>query len=59
MKGNSFYFSLLQEHRKEFEKHRKRHYNEFEVVRLRRKEIEEELRALEREDQSTPTETPQ
>lgn len=40
------------EHRKKFEKHRKRHYNEFEVVRLRRKEIEEELRALEQEDQS-------
>lgn len=38
------------EHRKEFESHRKKHYNEFEVVRLRRKEIEDELRALEQEE---------
>ncbi|CAF1234611.1 unnamed protein product [Adineta ricciae] len=38
------------EHRQEFEHHRKKHYNEFEVVRLRKKEIEEELRALEREE---------
>ena len=38
------------EHRKDFENHRKKHYNEFEVVRLRKKEIEEELRALEQEE---------
>lgn len=38
------------EHRKQFEKHRKEHYNEFEVVRLRKKEIEAELRALEDEE---------
>lgn len=43
------------EHRKQFEEHRKQHYNEFEVVRLRRKEIEEELRALEREEQPSTT----
>lgn len=38
------------EHRRKFESHRKKHYNEFEVVRLRKKEIEEELRALDQED---------
>lgn len=38
------------EHRKQFEDHRKKHYNEFEIVRLRRKEIEDELRALEQEE---------
>ncbi|UJR36231.1 hypothetical protein I4U23_028963 [Adineta vaga] len=38
------------EHRKEFESHRKKHYNEFEVVRLRKKEIDDELRALEQEE---------
>lgn len=47
------------EHRKQFEQHRKQHYNEFEVVRLRRKEIEEELRALESEEQSSTTTTEQ
>jgi len=39
------------EHRKQFENHRKQHYNEFEVVRLRKKEIEDELRALEQEEE--------
>ena len=38
------------EHRKQFEMHRKKHYNEFEIVRLRKKEIEDELRALEQEE---------
>ena len=38
------------EHRKQFEMHRKKHYNEFEIVRLRKKEIEDELRALEQDD---------
>ncbi|CAF1003106.1 unnamed protein product [Rotaria sordida] len=38
------------EHRKQFEQHRKQHYNEFEVVRLRKREIEAELRALEQEE---------
>jgi len=38
------------EHRKQFENHRKQHYNEFEVVRLHKKEIEAELRALEQEE---------
>ena len=42
---------ILLEHRKQFEQHRKQHYNEFEVVRLRKKEIEDELRALEQEEQ--------
>ena len=41
---------LVLEQRKEFENHRKKHYNEFEVVRLRKKEIEDELRALEQEE---------
>ncbi|CAF1529404.1 unnamed protein product [Adineta steineri] len=41
------------EHRKQFENHRKQHYNEFEVVRLRKKEIEEELRALEQDEDET------
>ena len=41
------------EHRQQFESHRKQHYNEFEVVRLRRKEIEDELRALEQEESIT------
>jgi hypothetical protein len=44
-----FCFFFL-EHRKQFENHRKQHYNEFEVVRLRKKEIEDELRALEQEE---------
>jgi len=39
-----------EEHRKQFENHRKKHYNEFEVVRLHKKEIEAELRALEEEE---------
>ncbi|CAF1378242.1 unnamed protein product [Adineta steineri] len=43
--------SMDLEHRKQFESHRKQHYNEFEVVRLRKKEIEDELRALEQEEQ--------
>ena len=43
------------EHRKQFETHRKKHYNEFEVVRLRRKEIEDELRALEQEESTNAT----
>ncbi|CAF3273157.1 unnamed protein product [Rotaria socialis] len=38
------------EHRKRFEKHRKQHYNEFQVVRLRKQEIEAELHALEQEE---------
>jgi protein phosphatase inhibitor 2 len=38
------------EQRKQFESHRKQHYNEFEIVRLRKKEIEDELRALEQEE---------
>jgi len=41
---------ILLEHRKQFENHRKKHYNEFEVVRLHKKEIEAELRALEQEE---------
>jgi hypothetical protein len=49
-----FYFeekkSLHLEHRKQFENHRKKHYNEFEMVRLHKKEIEDELRALEQEE---------
>ncbi|CAF0816663.1 unnamed protein product [Rotaria sp. Silwood1] len=45
------------EHRKQFESHRKQHYNEFEIVRLRKKEIEDELRALEQEEQKEPTTT--
>ncbi|CAF0783592.1 unnamed protein product [Rotaria sordida] len=45
------------EHRKQFETHRKQHYNEFEVVRLRKKEIEDELRALEQEEQKDQNET--
>jgi hypothetical protein len=40
------------EHRKQFENHRKQHYNEFEIVRLRKKEIEDELRALEQDETS-------
>jgi hypothetical protein len=40
------------EHRKHFESHRKQHYNEFEIVRLRKKEIEAELHALEQEEVS-------
>lgn len=57
MKCSSIFFWLfsVEEHRKQFEEHRKQHYNEFEVVRLRRKEIEEELRALEREEQPSTT----
>ncbi len=43
--------SCFLEHRKNFENHRKQHYNEFEIVRLRKKEIEDELRALEQEEQ--------
>jgi hypothetical protein len=42
--------SLHLEHRKQFENHRKKHYNEFEMVRLHKKEIEDELRALEQEE---------
>ncbi|CAF4819585.1 unnamed protein product [Rotaria socialis] len=38
------------QHRKRFEKHRKQHYNEFQVVRLRKQEIEAELHALEQEE---------
>ena len=45
------------EHRQHFESHRKQHYNEFEVVRLRRKEIEDELRALEQEESITSAST--
>jgi hypothetical protein len=41
------------EHRKQFENHRKKHYNEFEIVRLRKQEIEAELRALEQEETVT------
>ncbi len=41
---------MFLEHRKHFENHRKQHYNEFEIVRLRKKEIEDELRALEQEE---------
>ena len=40
------------EHRKQFENHRKKHYNEFETARLHKKEIEDELRALEQEEAS-------
>lgn len=42
-----------EEHRKEFETHRKRHYNEFEMAQLHKKEIEDELRALEQEENLT------
>lgn len=45
------------EHRKDFEDHRKKHYNEFEVVRLRRKEIEDELHALEQEESANEPES--
>ena len=45
-----FYYKIRLEHRKQFEDHRKQHYNEFEVVRLHKKEIEAELRALEQEE---------
>ena len=38
------------EHRRQFENHRKKHYNEFEMARLHKKEIEDELRALEQEE---------
>ncbi|CAF1259212.1 unnamed protein product [Rotaria magnacalcarata] len=38
------------DHRKRFEKHRKQHYNEFQIVRLRKQEIEAELHALEQEE---------
>jgi hypothetical protein len=41
---------MFLEHRKYFENQRKQHYNEFEAVRLRKKEIEAELRALEQEE---------
>ncbi|CAF1655806.1 unnamed protein product, partial [Adineta ricciae] len=40
------------EQRKQFEQHRKEHYNEFEIVRLHKKQIEAELRALEQEEAS-------
>jgi len=51
----SFFFVLRKkigflEHRKQFQNHRKKHYNEFEIVRLHKKEIEDELRALEQEE---------
>ncbi len=45
-------FGFFLEHRRQFEHHRKEHYNEFEAVRLRKKEIEDELRALEQEEQN-------
>lgn len=35
------------------ERHRKDHYNEFEIVRLHRHEIEAELRALEQDDEQS------
>jgi len=41
--------SLL-EKRREFQKHRKEHYNEFSKVKLARKLIEEELKALEEDE---------
>jgi hypothetical protein len=44
---------VLSEHRRQFKTRRKQHYNEFEMVRLRKKEIEEELRALEEEEKRT------
>ncbi|UJR09869.1 hypothetical protein I4U23_014091 [Adineta vaga] len=40
------------EHRKQFEHQRKEHYNEFEIVRLHKKQIEAELRALEQDEVS-------
>ena len=43
--------SVYLEHRKQFENHRKKHYNEFEMVRLHKKEIEDELRALEQQEE--------
>ena len=43
---------LFVEHRKQFEQRRKKHYNEFEVVRLYKKEIEAELHALEHEEEA-------
>jgi len=45
-----FIFFVSTEHRKQFETHRKRHYNEFEMAQLHKKEIEDELRALEQEE---------
>lgn len=42
--------NLYLEHRKQFENQRKKHYNEFEMARLHKKEIEDELRALEQEE---------
>lgn len=45
---------MILEHRQRFEHHRKQHYNEFEIVRLHRKEIEAELRALEQEEPTVP-----
>ncbi|CAF2661741.1 unnamed protein product [Rotaria sp. Silwood2] len=47
---NAAMFPEELEHRKQFEQHRKQHYNEFEVVRLRKREIEAELHALEQEE---------
>ncbi|CAF2400108.1 unnamed protein product [Rotaria sp. Silwood2] len=47
--------SRVAQHRKQFVTHRKQHYNEFEIVRLRKKEIEDELRALEQEEQKATT----
>ena len=38
------------EHRQQFEAVRKQHYNEFEVVRLHKKEIDAELLALEQDE---------
>ncbi|CAF0862435.1 unnamed protein product [Didymodactylos carnosus] len=41
------------EHRRTFEQKRKQHYNEFEIVRQRKKEIDEELKAIEQLEQSS------
>jgi hypothetical protein len=45
--------TILIERRQQFAHQRKQHYNEFDVVRLHRKEIEAELRALEQDDQQS------
>ncbi|CAF1483374.1 unnamed protein product, partial [Didymodactylos carnosus] len=45
------------EHRRNFEQKRKQHYNEFEIVRQRRKEIEAELKAIEQLEQNSPDST--